>query len=224
MVGGGFDLAAHAPGLGLFAALTSATAIGWARLVCVEARRTSRMRDLTTIAGFFFAASLAWRSTPWLRFLDVVGLFVSRALGGCDHPRRSPCIRRRCLAWLFQLPTPPDLTVAVGHLVVIVFVAGLLICVVAGGSVRTERKLVVARTRIGRTESTMILGAVNILFAVFAVAQFVAIVSGDRYVLQTSVCCGEWTQSCRSARPPRPRFAQSARLLDRDGLSCVLSS
>ena len=215
------------------------------------------MRDLTTIAGFFFAASLAWRSTPWLRFLDVVGLFVSLALvsdislrarslrssdvvrsifrpvvgldvvvRGFGRDARDLALRtgRRVnrggrfsfskllrvargatlavpvviilgtllvsadgvFASLFHLPTPPDLTVAVGHLVVIVFVAGLLICVVAGGSVRTERKLVVARTRIGRTESTMILGAVNILFAVFAATQFVAIVRGDRYVLQTS--------------------------------------
>ena len=79
-VGGGFDVAARASGLGLLAVLTSSAAIVVARVICVDADRTSRMRDLTTVAGLLFATCLGWRSTPWLRFLDIVGVVISLAL------------------------------------------------------------------------------------------------------------------------------------------------
>jgi Domain of unknown function (DUF4173) len=89
-------------------------------------------------------------------------------------------------ASLFRTPALPDLGPALGHSVMVGFTAWGLVAVVAGGALRVDRELTLPEARIGRTESLVVLGGVNALFAVFAIVQLVAIVRGAQYVQDTS--------------------------------------
>jgi hypothetical protein len=89
-------------------------------------------------------------------------------------------------ASLFRTPALPDLGPVLVHSAMVGFTAWGLVSVVAGGALRVDRGLTLPGARIGRTESLVVLWGVNVLFAVFAIVQLVAIVRGAQYVQDTS--------------------------------------
>ncbi|MEM7141224.1 MAG: DUF4173 domain-containing protein [Actinomycetota bacterium] len=123
-------------------------------------RRTTRDRAVRAVRGVAIAAPIA---------AALLGL-----LAASDALLRS---------WL---DVPFDGESALSHVFVVVIGAGLTAGLAGHGGWKHTAEPIVAPRGLGRTEATLVLGAVVAVYTAFVIAQVIAIAGGGSYVLDTT--------------------------------------